>query len=428
MTRAILITLFMAGVASAKSEPKSVAPDFAKLVVKVAEARKAVPGGKLTADLSVRFASDFMSLGKEGASAESYFNAGVLSAQAGDTAAAERAYRAAIDANTNFAPAHANLGELAYKAGKIDLAQQEFETALKLDPKNVAAYNGSALLLFEKAAATNNAVLLKEAVGKLRRALAVDAESMPAYSLLALIYYALAEADPSKLDLAKLVCEQGLEVDKEHPQIYNTLGLIYLERKNVTLALQQFRNAVKYDPKYVEAQLNIGAITLNARGYQEAEAAFKAVLEAKPTLEQQFDATVGMGVALRGQRRVDEAEQWYAKAKALSPGACALSYNLGVLYQDYKSGNEADQTKAKGLFQEFLKCGQADPDKLKDGARRIKDIDDYFKALVEQKKLEEENRKLQEEAEKMMKQQQEQERLQQQQASPPPAPGPPVKK
>jgi hypothetical protein len=49
-----------------------------------------------------------------------------------------------------------------------------------------------------------------------------------------------------------------------------------------------------------EAQLNIGAISLSARSYKQAEEAFQAVLKKVPN---HFDATVGMGVALRGQRK-----------------------------------------------------------------------------------------------------------------------------
>jgi tetratricopeptide (TPR) repeat protein len=417
----LALALAVPSLAMGKPKDKAaVQSDFAKLVARVNDAKKASQGALPAANCQSA-AKDFNSFGHDNKSAEAFFNAGVLLEECGSKADADRAYRDAVDANLNFAPPHVNLGEMAYRAGDLPRAQQEFDTALKLDPTNVQAYNDTALMLFEKSKTTQDPALLKDAIGKLRRALAVDADSIAAYSLLALVYYTVAESDRSKLDLAELVCKQAKEVNDKYPQIYNTLGLIKLKKKNVTGALGEFRQAATLDPKYIEAQLNIGAITLSARDYKSAEAAFDAVLKANPTnSSQKFDATMGMGVALRGQRRVDEAEKKYAEAKQLDPKACAVSYNLGVLYQDYKSGQEPDLTRAKQLFGEFNACGRADQEKLKDATRRMKDIDDTFKAIAEAKKMEEETKKMQEEADRMIKQQQEQEKLQQQQNPPPP--------
>src|SRR5262249_10565091 len=157
---------------------------------------------------------------------------------------------------------------------------------------------------------------------------AVDGDSMPAYGLLALIYYTVAESDRSKLDLAELVCTQAKGVNDKYAPIYNTLGLIKLRKKNVTGALTEFRRAAELEPTYVEAQLNIGASTLSARDYVTAEKAFKAALDANPKQVQQlFDATMGMGVSARGQKRFDDAIQWYQKAKAIDPHNCSVIYN-----------------------------------------------------------------------------------------------------
>src|SRR5438874_2670621 len=82
----------------------------------------------------------------------------------------------------------------------------------KADPANVpaAAYNGIALILFDRARAQNmNSALIQESIRNARRALAVDATSMPAYGTIALIYYLLAESDRSRLDLAELVCTRA---------------------------------------------------------------------------------------------------------------------------------------------------------------------------------------------------------------------------
>lgn len=378
----------------------------------------------LSAALCGDYFSQFKSVAERTRMPEGLLDAGLLLEKCGDLKGAEATYRQALQMNPKYAPAMVNLAQLAYNTGAFDNAATLYREALAADPKNVQAYNGTALILFDRAHSLNNDPnTMKEAIGQLRRALAVDAGSMPAYTLLALIYYTLAETDRSKLDLADLVCKQAKEVDDKYPEIYNVSGLIKLRRKNVTGALLEFKNAVQHNPKYIEANLNIGAITLSARDYKSAEDAFKAVLAANPTnTQQRFDATMGMGVALRGQRRVDEAEKWYEKAKAIDPNSCAVSYNLGVLYQDYRDNSEASLTKARGFFTNFVSCGRADQEKLKDATRRIKDVDDTFKALAEAKKLEEESKKLQEEADRIQKQQEAQQKLQEQQQKQAPAP------
>lgn len=413
MKRLALAVLLFPGLVLARTdaakERAEILSDFTQMAAKVDAQRKA---GQLNGASCNDAAEDFVKFGKKKKLPEAAFNGGVLYESCGEPSRAQDAYREASKIDANFAPAHVNLGELYYRSGNMDGAQQEFESALRGDAKNVQAYNDLALVLVDQALKTTDPATRKatfdKAVGQLRRALAVDADSMPAYSLLALIYYTIAESDRSKLDLAALVCDQAKKVNDSYAPIYNTLGLIDLRRKNVTSALKEFRKAVELEPHYIEAQLNIGAITLSARDYASAQQAFKAALDAQPTDKQQlFQAKLGMGVAMRGLGSFDEAERWYLEAKGVDAQACSVSYNLGVLYQDYKqSSDNSNLNKAKGYFSEFTACGQggkATPAKLADASRRIKDVDDYFVALAEAKKMEEEAEALQKQAEAQQK-------------------------
>lgn len=363
------------------------------------------------------FAKDFLKAGEKDKTreAEAVFNAGVVYDHCGMTRDAEEMYRRALQKNPKLAPALNNLGVLYMKAGQQQAALTQFEAAIKADPKSalaVQAYNNKGAILYERARQTNNPATYDEAIGALRRALAVDANSVQAYGLLAEIYYHRAEQDRSKLRLAQLVCDEARKIDENYPPIYNTLGLIKLRSKDVTGALNDFKQAAALDPGYVEAQLNIAAISLSSRSYKQAEEAFQAVLKKQPN---NIDAVIGMGVALRGQRRVDEAETWYNKAQQLDPRGCAPLYNLGVLYHDYKSGAPEELRKAQDFYNRFVSCpARPDPDKVADARRRIKDIDDTFRAIEEQKKLEEELRKQQAEMERQQKLMEEQQKQQEQ--------------
>ena len=355
------------------------------------------------------FAKDFLKAGEKDKNREvdAIFNAGVVYDQCGLDKDAESMYRQALGKNPKFQPAMNNLAVLHQKVGQSQAALQEFEAAIKVNPSGlyaVQAYNNRAALLFEKIKQSNSKAV-EEAIGAVRRALALDAESMAAYQLLAQIYFYTAESDRSKLALAQLVLDEAKKIDENYAPVYNTLGLIKLKKNDKTGALTEFRKAVAIDPSMIEAQLNIAAISLSSRNYKQAEDAFAAVLKKLPN---HFEATMGMGVALRGQRKVAEAETWYQKALQLDPKNCGALYNLGLLYQDYKSGSPDDMNKGKDYYNKYVACEHQDKEHSDEAKRRVKDIDDTFKALEEQKKLEAELKAQQAEMERMQKLQEEQ--------------------
>lgn len=343
------------------------------------------------------FAKDFIKAGeREKREADGIFSAGVVYDHCGMIKDAEDHYRRALSKNPKHLQAMNNLGVIAKNAGRVSEAQQQFEQVLKTDarsPASVTAYNNKAVLIYERARQQGGgAGAYDEAISQLQRALAVDSESMFAYNMLATIFLQTAESDRSKLKLAELVTDNALKINPDYPQIYLTRGLIKLRAQNVSGALAEFRKAVGLDPGLVDAQMNIAAISLSVRAYQQAEGAFQQVLKKEPN---NLDANIGMGVAVRGQKRYDEAETWYKKAGSLDPKNCAISYNMGILYQDYKGG-EDNMKKAQDFFNKFSQCTGRDTDAVKDAKRRVKDIDDTFKAMEEQRKLEAELKKMQE--------------------------------
>jgi tetratricopeptide (TPR) repeat protein len=396
--------------AKAKKVAANERAEFDALVKKWEDAKTT---GKLDAGTAKSLASKFASMASShpDLAAIAHFNAGTLYDSVGEQKDAESEYQAALQANAGFGPALNNLGEIYYRQGARARAKEWFEKAIAADPKkNAPAYNNLAVILYNEAKETGNAGLYKEAISKLRRALAIDNDSMPAYALLALIYYTTAEGAESKLRLAELVCTQAKHVNDKYAPIYNTLGLIKLKRRNVTGALKEFEKAVELDPKYAEAHLNIGAIGLASRQYEKAQKSFETVLALQPN---NFDAQVGLGVALRGQKKIDEAEAAYKKAQQLDSKACAIAYNLGLLYQDYKNSEDNKHLRqAQDFYRQYVQCGKTVKAKVDDANRRIKDIDDTFVALAEQKKMAEEAAKIQAEAEKMQKEMEAQQKAQ----------------
>jgi tetratricopeptide (TPR) repeat protein len=404
--------------AAAKKQPAAAAPKISASVkaefdgaVKKWETAKASKTGINPADCK-GLAANFSRISDGQLAAQARFNAGTILEGCGYEKDAEGEYQAALSANPAYAPAMANLGQIYWKQNNPSTAKSWFEKAIQADPAHAgAAYANLGAIIYNQGKQSGDKALYTEAIRNLRRALAIDAYDVSAYSILALVYYTIAENDKSKLDLAALVCKQARdEVDKTYPPIYNTLGLIELRKKNPSSALKQFEKAVELDPKYIEAHLNIGAIGLSTRQYEKAAQSFAAVLKLDA---KNFDATIGMGVASRGLKKIEDAEGWYKKASDLDPRNCAVQYNMGVLYQDYKSDPaNANLNQAKDFFSKYRSCGNADTKKVADAERRMKDIDEVFAAIESQKKMEAELKVQQDEMEKQQKAMEEQQKAQ----------------
>ncbi len=304
---------------------------------------------------------------------------------------AEKAYQDALRINSAHARSLSNLGELYFAAGKVDGARKYWESAIQSDPKVTAARNNIAWLLIQEMRKTKDrgawSRLEEEAKLHLSSVLAVDQENIKAYVLYGLLYMEGYERNRNRLDLAKLLLEEGEKRDASYPALLNAQGLLQLHRDNLGEALGKFDRAVELDPKFTEARLNVGTITLAFRKYDAAEEQFSRVLAMEP---KNYDAMVGLGIAQRGQGKLDEAEASYKKAVDLEPTRGAAYFNLGVLYKDFRANRQSDlrasqeayETSRK-YFREFLsKQDVADQDK-KEAQANIEDTDKIIKQLDE---------------------------------------------
>ena len=312
---------------------------------------------------------------------------------------AEKAYRQALKVDGRHALSMSNLGALYFQDGKLDQAKQQWEGALKVDGKIVGARNNLAWLLLQelrgqKAWSSSWKRTEQDARDQLSASLAVDTENVRTYVLYALVYMEGWERNKSRLDLAKLLLDEGAERNDKFAPLYNARGLLQMNRNNQGEALKNFQQAVELDPDFVEARMNVGNITLGFRKYDTAEEQFTKVLALQPN---DYDAVIGLGVAQRGLGKLDDAEASYKKAVKLDSNRGAAHFNLGVLYKDFRA-NSSDDLKAsqaayreaREYFQTFMsKPDAASEDKqeakdnISDCDKIIKQLDDVIKAMAQ---------------------------------------------
>jgi tetratricopeptide (TPR) repeat protein len=309
---------------------------------------------------------------------------------------------------TKAAMALSNLGQLYYKAGKVDAARQYWDSAVKANGKLIAARINLASMNLEQMRKITNPKdgqwkkLEEDARFNLSNALGVDTDSVEAYTVFGLIYMEGHQVNKNRLDLAKTLLDEGNKRNPKYPPLQNAYGLYWMKKGSLNQALQSFQAAVEGDPKFVEARINAGLLTLNFRKYDTAKEHFSKAVELAP---KNYEATIGLGVALRGLNDLEGSEAMYKKAQQIDPQRGDAYFNLGVLYKDFRANkqNDPDQVQAlrksvavyrqaKEFFNQFLgkQGSQADKEEakenIKDCDKVVKQLEQFANALANQPK------------------------------------------
>lgn len=346
---------------------------------------------------------------------EAVYNAGLTYQRCKKSADAKKHFEKVLQRDPKFHRARAQLALYAFAESgekEVDKAIAEMRQAAITDAqfKNVEALVNLAMLYMKRGnnvADNDGANDFQRAKKYIQSALAVDDAFMPAFNQLAIYYLESAKqkagrdakkkvatnagkekkVDSQAMELAALVCSQAIRKNASYAPIFNTAGMIQVELGNLNSAVQAFNTARKLDPDFYEAQMNFAAVNLQFRGFAQAEEAYRAAIKMKP---QDFDAHLGLALAIRGQiddsnfdQMVGSASAELEAAKKIAPDRAETYYNDAILTQEYKAkaGGKAAEgalSAAKGLFGQFIQKAGASTefaDAVKRAKERITEID-----------------------------------------------------
>lgn len=104
-------------------------------------------------------------------------------------------------------------------------------------------------------------------------------------------------------------------------------------KKDLRLALEAYREAIKQDPSYSDAYYNMAQISFDIGRYDVAVWGYKNYIKYNPGDAQ---AIHDLGVVYNMQGEYDLAIQQYRKALSLNPNLSQAHYNLGNVYYALK--------------------------------------------------------------------------------------------
>jgi tetratricopeptide (TPR) repeat protein len=262
---------------------------------------------------------------------------------------ATRCYQQAIEMEPNNAVAHLNLGNIFFRAGRLDDATREEEEAVRINPELDGAYGNlgdielkrrryaraaeyfrqqlglrdSAEARCNLGAALNYQGKLSDAEQEFKEAIHLDPALTSAHANFGGLLHR-----QGRLDEAALEEQKAIELAPRLYEAHYQLAMIETDRANYARAVECFRTALRLRPGSIDALSGLGVALLQQGRTDEARAAMTEVVRGRP---QDGPARFNLGKALEGLGDLEAAAAQYDAATRFSPELAQAWYDLGRL-------------------------------------------------------------------------------------------------
>ncbi len=144
------------------------------------------------------------------------------------------------------------------------------------------------------------------------------------------------------------------QYNPNHPEIQNSMGLVYQLRGRPAEAEKRFKRALQLQPKFTEVRTNLARLYIDNNRYNDAIKELK-IVEEDLTYSNPEKALILRGMAHFKKGEFDKAEPILNKALQSQRESCLGAYFLGRTYYQKKRFREAAQV----LDQSIQNCKSA---------------------------------------------------------------------
>lgn len=169
----------------------------------------------------------------------------------------------------------------------------------------------------------------------------------------------------NRFDAAEKLVRQAIEDDGDLANLHHLLGLVFHKQSRFLEALQCFRNAVRVNPAYIEASLNLAITLCDLSQYEDAFRIFEELKQQNDFHLQIPRLVLGRIASLHTQAghaysevgMMPEAIQEYRKAITIFPQLIEARLALARLYM-----RSQEPHKAKKELDDILKLQPMEPE------------------------------------------------------------------
>lgn len=288
---------------------------------------------------------------------------GIIFASRNEIGKAVKCFNRSLQINPNYKNAKIKLAILYCREEKFDAALEELEGAGRLDPddKNL---KGTILTMRdivakpsyyrEKKSEALDQILggdksLMEAIKEINKHLDI----MPTFSeMLSFIKIKeFSKEDTSLWETFIPLVKDYLKQHPTYPDLHNTLGTLYLRLNRTKQAEKVFHEAIRLNPEYVQARINLCKTLKNLGKFQEALRHGEYLLSKKVSYP---DVYYTMGEIYFSLSRYDEALHEAKRALELGPQYPHANFLAAQSYEKLGQVKEA--------IQEYKKCLESHSD------------------------------------------------------------------
>jgi len=203
-------------------------------------------------------------------SSRSYYKLGEVLAQRGNWAKAIENFEVALRINPRYIYAHTVLGFAFAIQGRLTEALEQFDDALRIAPRYARAHTGLGLVFARQGK-------LSEASDQFRRALESATGDAQAH-----FYLGLIQKKQGQWEEAAAHFRQAVRADPNSEQVQYQWGLALAEGGKLSEATDHLRAAVRIDPRSAEAHRSLAEVLMREGRSDEAEEQFQEARKLRP--------------------------------------------------------------------------------------------------------------------------------------------------
>ena len=230
--------------------------------------------------------------------------------------------------------AHDGLGQFLLDHGHLDEAIDQFQIALKIDPKYPVARTNLGIALSKKGR-------VDEAITQLQTVLQHFPDDAIAHLNLGT---ALAKKGDPQSAIAEF--EKTLSIQSHYPSAHYNLGMALDDSRQIDEAIAHYQEAVKEDPRFAEAYYLLGNDLFRRSRIDDAIAAYKRALQSHPGYP---EVENNIGLALLKEGRPGEAIAHWENAIANEPDFVPALNNLAWVLAAFPEASIRNGDKALRL-------------------------------------------------------------------------------